>query len=361
MDTGVYGKLRSYYHKHPLGFPDTESRLAVEILKRLFSEDEAEMALNLTPRPETAKALAGRVGKDPEELASLLERMADKGLIFTFGEKGNRHFMLAPYIPGFWDFQVKRMDREVAEVFEAYYVPQAREMFSSVTPPVRVVTVEKHLPSTLRVYPFEVASQIVRESKKISLTDCICRKQQKLLGKGCNKPHEEVCIQLSPGAEYYIERGLGREASVEDALEVIEKGEQAGLVRTAWLNVQKGPIAFCQCCSCCCHGLRAVYELKIPNAVAKSNFVPMIDVERCTGCNACVDTCPMDALSLDESQEAVRNPDRCIGCGLCVSACPEGSIRLERVAEEHVRIPPETHSALLTVIAREKGKTHFYK
>jgi len=86
MDKEVYKKLRSHLHKHPLGFPETESELELRILERLFSEEEAEMALHLTPRPETAKALAGRLGKDSAELGSLLERMADKGQILTLGQ-----------------------------------------------------------------------------------------------------------------------------------------------------------------------------------------------------------------------------------------------------------------------------------
>ena len=361
MSTDVYKRLRNHYHQHPLGFPETESEVELRILERLFSEEEAEMALYLTPRLETAKALADRVRKDPEELGSLLERMAEKGQILALGEKGNRGYLLVPYIPGVWEFQVNRLDKEFAEKCEAYYAFQAEDMFSSATPPVRVVTVEKHVQGAVTVYPFEVASQIVREAKKIALADCICRKQNKLLGKGCNKPYEEMCINLSYAAEYYIERGLGKEVSVDDALKAIERGEEAGLVRTAWLNVQKGPMGLCQCCSCCCHALRAAYELEIPNAVAKSNFVPLIDMDICDGCEFCVDICPMDALSLDRDEKPVWNPDRCIGCGLCVSACSTGSITLERVAQDQVVVPPETYTKLMTVIAHEKGRPYFYK
>ena len=360
MHKEVYRKLRSHLHKHPLGFPETESEVELRILERLFSEEEAEMALHLTPRPETAKSLAEKLGKDTAELASLLERMADKGQILTLGEKNNRSYLLVPYIPGVWEFQVNRMDKEFAEDCEAYYPCQAKEMYRSSTPPIRVVAVEKNVPGALKVYPFEVASQIVKDAKKIALADCICRKHSKLIGRGCQRPHEDVCIWLSPAAEYFIERGFGKEASVDDALQAIKRGEEAGLVRSAWLNVQK-PGGLCQCCPCCCHALRAVYELQIPNALAKSNFVPVIDMEPCTGCESCVEICPMDALSLDGNEKAAWNPDRCIGCGLCVSRCPTEAIRLERVSEEQVAIPPETYSKLLTVIAHEKGKTHFYK
>jgi NAD-dependent dihydropyrimidine dehydrogenase PreA subunit len=361
MDTDVYKRLRSHYHLHPMGFPKTENEVELRILERLFSEEEAEMALCLTPRPEMVKALADRLGKDPEELGPLLERMADKGQILTLGEKVNRRYLLAPYIPGVWEFQVNRLDKEFAEECESYYAFQAKDMFSSVTPPVRVVTVEKHIPVALKIYPFELASQIVKEAKKIALADCICRKQKKLLGKGCESPYEGVCINFSAGAEYYIERGLGKEASVADALKAIERGEQAGLVRTAWLNVQKRPMALCQCCSCCCHALRAIYELQMPNAVAESNFMPMIDIELCNGCESCVDICPMDSLALDRNEKIVRNPARCIGCGLCVSACTTGSITLERVAEEQVSVPPETYTKLMIDIAHEKGRTYFFK
>lgn len=361
MSINVYKRLRNHFHQLPLGFPETESKVELKILKRLFSEEEAEMALFLSPRPETAKTLAKTLGKDTEDLAPLLERMAAKGQILALGEEGNRSYLLVPYIPGVWEFQVNSLDKEFAEEYEAYYPFQAKDMFSSATSPVRVVTVEKHVPGVMKVYPFEVASQIVKEAKKIALVDCICRKNSNLLGKGCQSPYEGVCMYLSSLADHFIERGIGKETSVADALKVIEIGEQAGLVRIAWLNVQKGLTGLCQCCSCCCHALRAAYDLEMPNAVARSNFIPVVDIKRCTGCGSCVDICPMDSLTVDMNEKAVRNPARCIGCGLCASACNEGSITLERVAEEQTTVPPENYTKLMTDIAHEKGRTYFYK
>ncbi len=138
MHKEVYKNLRSHFHKHPLGFPETESEVELKILASLFSEEEAEMALHLTPRPATAKALAEKLGKETAELGSLLERMADKGQILTLGEKDKRSYLLVPYIPGVWEFQVNRMDKEFAEDCEAYYPCQAKEMYSSTIPEARL-------------------------------------------------------------------------------------------------------------------------------------------------------------------------------------------------------------------------------
>jgi len=52
-----------------------------------------------------------------------------------------------------------------------------------------------------------------------------------------------------------------------------------------------------------------------------------IDLEKCTGCGACVDTCPVDALKL-ENDKAVVDPETCIDCGTCVDECPVEAITL---------------------------------
>ncbi|MCH5327930.1 MAG: DUF362 domain-containing protein [Coprobacter sp.] len=48
---------------------------------------------------------------------------------------------------------------------------------------------------------------------------------------------------------------------------------------------------------------------------------PVIDRERCRGCNICVKHCAHQAVSLDASHKAVIDYDRCVGCGQCVALC----------------------------------------
>ena len=50
-----------------------------------------------------------------------------------------------------------------------------------------------------------------------------------------------------------------------------------------------------------------------------------IDKELCTGCGVCVDTCPTEALSL-EDDIAVCDEDLCVDCGVCIPECPSEAI-----------------------------------
>jgi ferredoxin len=53
-----------------------------------------------------------------------------------------------------------------------------------------------------------------------------------------------------------------------------------------------------------------------------------IDKEKCTGCEACVEECPSEAISMVDGKAEVE-PDACIDCGVCVDACPVEAISLE--------------------------------
>ena len=53
--------------------------------------------------------------------------------------------------------------------------------------------------------------------------------------------------------------------------------------------------------------------------------ISILEKEKCTGCGACVNICPVGAITMEESDEGFLYPeidkDKCKNCGLCVKSC----------------------------------------
>lgn len=54
----------------------------------------------------------------------------------------------------------------------------------------------------------------------------------------------------------------------------------------------------------------------------------IVDKDTCTGCESCVDACPVEAISMEEGC-AVVSADDCIDCGACVGECPVEAISMD--------------------------------
>ena len=55
----------------------------------------------------------------------------------------------------------------------------------------------------------------------------------------------------------------------------------------------------------------------------------VIDSEKCTKCQECVDTCPTECIIGAEDQVPKIEADDCVDCGACESACPASAITME--------------------------------
>ena len=53
-----------------------------------------------------------------------------------------------------------------------------------------------------------------------------------------------------------------------------------------------------------------------------------VDAEKCTGCGACVETCPVEAITL-ENDKAVIDEGTCTECGVCTGECPTEAISVD--------------------------------
>ena len=326
----VYEKLRQHLDNLPGGFPATESRVELRILKHLFTPEEAEMAPLLALRPETAEAIAKRTGMDAEKLGPLLQRMAKKGLIFSIESPGRPPVYLAQqFIVGIWEYQVNDLDKEFAKDMEEYFPHLAKEALD-LLPQLRTIPVGRSIQADILVMPHEVAEELLKKQDKFLVAPCICRREHQLRGGGCGKL-EEACLVFGWGADYYERNGLGRKITREEALEIIRKADEEGLVLQP-SNAEE-IVNICCCCGDCCGILLNLKRHDAPAYAASTPFRAELDQDSCIGCETCLERCQMEAFIMKE-EKAHLKPERCIGCGLCVSTCPAGALTLVRKPEE---------------------------
>lgn len=352
-----YKKLQERLDAHPAGAPAHEAFF--EILRILFSPEEAEVASYLTFVLQPLTRIAEKTGKGEEELYLLLEGLADRGVVMAKkSEDGEPRYALLPTIPGLFEFPFMRAERapqkdRLAELWHRYHTEALGNAFAaSPTPQMRVIPVKKALPVITEVLPYDLVAEMIDRAKYIAVTNCACRVSMGL----CDKPLE-VCLAFETGARFLVERDRARPISKEEALKILDMSEEAGLVHCI-SNSKDRPAVLCNCCGCCCTILRGITELDNPNAVAKSRYVVSFDPSACTGCFLCLeDRCPVKAVKEKEDIVEVEE-SRCIGCGLCVSVCPTEALRLKK-REEFIDTP-SSFQELMNRVLVEKGKLEAY-
>jgi len=338
----VYTELARKLHELPQGFPPTESGVELRILRKLYRPEDAEVAAKLMPWGETAEKIADRLAKSPDEMQAILDDMANRGQIASFTSGGRQRYLLAPFLPGIYEFQVYRLDKELVEMFEEY-LPTLVKAVGGYKPGVaRTVPIHAKIEPGKQVHRYEDVQGMIEQCTSFRIIECICRKERGIEGHPC-KHTLENCLSFSKEENAYDYFSLGgRIISKQEALEVLKSAAEEGLVHNAFYNVKEGQGSICNCCSCCCAVLRGVKDFGAPHLMASSDFVAVIDHGECVECGVCADErCPMEAIEKEDSGYVVQ-PERCIGCGVCTVTCPTEAIALVRRPESEQDEPPET-------------------
>jgi len=349
----VYKKLAVHLDNTPSGFPETESGVELRILKQLFTKEEAELDLSLVLMFETVETIAQKANKDPKDIEPLLIEMGKKGLIIHVNREGVNTFRLLHFVVGIWEYQVNRLTKELIKDFNEYVPILMKEQYKHKTQQSRVIPVLKSVSTELDIMNYEQVENIIKSQSKILVAPCICRKEHDIMGKGCGKL-SEACLIFGSGAYIYESRGIGRTISREEALEIVKEGVKQGLVPQP--SNAKKPINICLCCDCCCQILKNIKNFEAPAKIVSSNFQANVKIDECTGCQACEEICPMDAIDMDEEKiVATVNLDRCIGCGLCVTVCEFDAMFLKDKKKKEKIEPPANIVETYMNIAKEKG------
>ncbi len=330
----VYRRLCHRLDEHPVGAPESENFL--EILRILFTPEEAELAIHLKLEHEPASSIAAALGREETEIQSLLDEMARKGVCFK--DPINQLFGSFPTAPGLWEAcfasgeKSPRTER-LGHLWREYYKEGWwKELHCSKTPLTRIFPVDQAFDEEAQreVLPYEKSVDLLKSADYIAVLHCACRMAAAGSGHDCGHP-TETCLQLGEFGRYMAEvLGAARKVTYEEALDILKMTDEAGLVHLTMNTKEVGnnTIGICSCCECCCTQLRAMTEMKKPRAIACSRFEPIWDEAKCTLCETCVDRCLLDAIAVTDDVVEFQK-DKCIGCGLCVTGCPEEALTLE--------------------------------
>lgn len=347
----IYEQLRDKLEMMATGYPATVSGVEIKILQQLFSEEDAELFMKMEAKPETAGQVALRLGADVADMAARLEGMARKGLIFRIKQDAAICYFPVPFIVGIYEFQLNNLNLPLLKDISQYYLTGLGATFhGQKTPHLRSIPINAEIVADRPIAPYDDAAAIIKGKSRIAVAECFCRKAVRMYGKTCKHP-SETCLQFEAFADYYVENGMARYISTDEALAILKQSEKEGLVIHI-LNSQKVE-AMCCCCSCCCGMLISLKLFPAPARAAKSNYACLFDEDLCTQCAVCAKRCTVGAFKM-KNEKVEFHADRCIGCGLCVTTCPAEALKLTKKPEDSLYAPPATVYDTYAVMSREK-------
>ena len=348
MEPDIYRQLQRHLDQSPVPFPETESGVEISLLKKLFEETEAKIALNLSVVPESMDRIFGRFKEGEitrEVLQEKLEGLFDKGAIMaqTHGKKG-RMYQKLPLAIGMFEYQVDRITRELAEDFFQYEDDGFAEAFlRPKTKQLRTIPVHVDIKPEFLIGSYDNARELIAASPgPFGVMNCVCRQARQKMGETCKQTDIlETCFTLGNSARFMMEKGAARELSREEMLELITRAEREGMVLQP--SNSRSPGFICCCCGCCCGVLSAAKKYPSPAEFVQSNFYAEIDPGSCIACEECMEICQMDALiPVNNHTEVLRS--HCTGCGNCINVCASKAITL--LKKEKQTIPPKDQSVM---------------
>jgi electron transport complex protein RnfB len=332
MPDDEYTALIQHLDEMPVGAPMSDELM--EILRILYTPEEAELAAKLPFMNATLQEISEMTDMSPEELETMLESMASKGTVFKRVKGGEAKYRLLPTVVGFsetpfWPGKDNETVRKLAPLWNRYFKSAfGEEVGDREIPLLRVAPVQEEISSESQVLPFETVRNLVEEVDYRAVAYCPCRQIRAYAGEGCEHEREN-CFHFGSMGRYIVEQGMGRELTLEETLKKLEEAHEDGLVFSTD-NYQGKVSTICCCCGCCCAFIQTRKEMGYINALAPSSYVPRVDEELCIGCGNCEERCPVDAIKLDEEEVSRVDETQCLGCGVCIPTCSGEALTLER-------------------------------
>ena len=349
MEKQAYQELCQKLNKRGGRYPAMDIPEFYLAIKELFTPEEAAVFNAIPKGYHPAETIAANLGGNEQEISTMLETMADKGLVLA-GAFGDTSFYGITTLDNIFDFQFMRgttteWDQNLAKLIHAFKKASddAKGPPIQKYPTTRVIPINRKIKAGNTIHTYQQVASYIEKYDPLAISTCYCRQEAKLVDEidTCDKPFE-TCMTFGLAAQFIIDRGIGRKISKEEATEILKLSEESGLVHTS-MNRQE--IDFlCNCCRCHCVILDTALSQPKPGLMLNSGFYPTWNPELCEACETCIENCPTSALAMGNENFPVVNLDLCIGCGVCATGCPEEAIDL--VERSEIPTPPFDQKAL---------------
>lgn len=350
----------------------------IDIVKFYINEDDAGFIIQNFSAKTTLSVDEIRLtsGMTDDEIREKTDSLAKKGIIFNQpNTKGTMVYRLLPLIiVGTFEYtfmkelpqgeKIKDYEKiaqlyhtllgELQDFIQSNYdnllpfyeqqpaVDRTVPVFTSESGKKVNIIINEEVSAEEFIVPSKTVEEIISKYDDIAVGHCFCRNYTRVLGRPCKTgAPSEVCFTFGKSARHTINQGFARPVTKDEAMVIMRQVEEAGLVHKAFhngSNIEKEENSICNCCKDCCDTF-TLWRNGASPMVNSTMYLSVIDRDECTGCEICVERCPVDAIALDNDGIAVREEKYCIGCGVCARFCPAEAISLQE-GMRRVCVPP---------------------
>ncbi|MFW9773438.1 MAG: indolepyruvate ferredoxin oxidoreductase subunit alpha, partial [Candidatus Thorarchaeota archaeon] len=345
-------------------FPFPINETLIRILKMVIEEEDLDFIMAFKRKTSmTLEQLKEASKMSEEEINFHVQKLAKVGLIFNQpSSKGPIIYRLMPLVMvGLFEYvymkKIKHTPEEkaLAKLFSKLFeelrdfiqngYDSIMPIFENMAPydrtipiigktvndkEIKIIVNEEITVPNENILLSKEVKNLIDKFDDIAVGHCFCRHHKALLGQPCKQTNlMENCFTFGKSARYTVEQGFARMINKQEALTILKKSEEAGLVHKTFhphSDITKEETSICNCCKDCC----GTFEWWKTGMIAMINYAHYLASinNNCIGCGTCVEKCPVDAIKLNNNQAEV-NIEFCIGCGVCAYFCPENAISLK--------------------------------
>jgi len=354
MSAEVYKQLLDVMKSRRGAFAGMDIPEFYALVEELFTPEEAAVNNVLPRKPAPAADIARELGRDEDETKAVLEAMADKGLCAVHVENGVPLYQGVPFMPGIFEYQfmpgrITDRDKKIARLIHAYKeaCESAKGPTKMTFPTTRVITVDKTIEAGNTIHTYDQVSTYIDKYDAISVATCFCRHAARLRDEETHGVPMNVCMMFGHEADYIAERLGGRKVTKDEAREVLDLAEHAGLVHMS-RNTTEDITFLCNCDRWHCEVISGVLKQPKPALFFNSGFQPRFDPDLCIACETCIERCPPEALAMGDNDVPRVDLDRCFGCAVCATGCEQNAIVME--IKPDFPVPPKDTQELIAAI-----------